>query len=65
MHFDQPNFTMAMILHLYEDIGRTWSSLVHDPDMVAHTDSPTSVLLLTVVHASGYNEPGQKPISHI
>ena len=65
MHFDQPSFTKARILHLSEDIGHTWSSLVHDPDMVAHTDSPTSVLLLTAVHASGYNEPGQKPISHI
>ncbi|KAF3539316.1 hypothetical protein F2Q69_00019374 [Brassica cretica] len=65
MHFDQPNLTKARILHLSEDIGRTWSSLAHDPDMVAYTDSPTSVILLTAVHASGYNEPGQKPISHI
>ncbi|WZY93951.1 hypothetical protein YC2023_066280 [Brassica napus] len=61
-HFDEPSFTKARILHLSEDIGHTWSSLVHDPDMVAHTDSPTSVLLLTAVPASGYNEPGQKPI---
>ncbi|KAF3552042.1 hypothetical protein DY000_02004691 [Brassica cretica] len=65
MHFDQPNFTKARIFHLSEDIGRTWSSLVHDPDMVVHTDSPTSVVLLTTVHASGYNESGQKPNSHL
>ncbi|KAF2616633.1 hypothetical protein F2Q68_00038849 [Brassica cretica] len=65
MHFDQPNLTKAKIFHLSEDIGRTWSSLVHDPDMVVHTDSPTSVILLTAVHASGYNESGQKPNSHL
>ena len=65
MHFDQPNLTKARIFHLSEDIGRTWSSLVHDPDMVVHTDSPTSVVLLTAVHASGYNESGQKPNSHL
>ncbi|KAG5393517.1 hypothetical protein IGI04_023480 [Brassica rapa subsp. trilocularis] len=47
MHFDQPNLTKARILHLFEDIGRTWSSLVHDLDMVVNTDSPTSVVLLT------------------
>ncbi|WZZ66301.1 hypothetical protein YC2023_077671 [Brassica napus] len=61
MHFDQPNFTKARIFHLSEDIGHTWSSMVHDLDMVVHTDSPTSVVLLTAVHASGYNEYGQKP----
>ncbi|KAF2603018.1 hypothetical protein F2Q70_00025993 [Brassica cretica] len=60
MHFDQPNLTKARILHLSEDIGHTWSSMVHDLDMVVHTDSPTSVVLLTAVHASGYNESGQK-----
>ncbi|WZZ34608.1 hypothetical protein YC2023_018009 [Brassica napus] len=61
MHFDQSNLTKARILHLSEDIGHTWSSMVHDLDMVVHTDSPTSVVLLTAVHASGYNESGQKP----
>ncbi|KAF2590414.1 hypothetical protein F2Q70_00040802 [Brassica cretica] len=65
MHFDQPNLTKARILHLSEDIGHTWSSMVHDLDMVVHTDSPTSVVLLTAVHASGYNESGQKPNSHL
>ncbi|KAF2582561.1 hypothetical protein F2Q68_00003283 [Brassica cretica] len=65
MHFDQPNLTKARIFHLSEHIGRTWSSLVHDPDMVVHTDSPTSIVLLTAVHASGYNESGQKPNSHL
>ena len=65
MHFDQPNLTTARIFHLSEDIGRTWSSLVHDPDMVVHTDSPTSIVLLTAVRASGYNESGQKPNSHL
>ncbi|KAF3496311.1 hypothetical protein DY000_02053363 [Brassica cretica] len=55
MHFDQPNLTKARILHLSEDIGHTWSSMVHDLNMVVHTDSPTSVVLLTAVHASGYN----------
>ena len=47
MHFDQPNLTKARILHLSEDIGHTWSSMVHDLDMVVHTDSPTTVVLLT------------------
>uniref|UniRef100_A0A0D3EBM9 CCHC-type domain-containing protein n=1 Tax=Brassica oleracea var. oleracea TaxID=109376 RepID=A0A0D3EBM9_BRAOL len=65
MHFDQPNLTKARILHLSEDIGHTWSSMVFDLDMVVHTDSPTSVVLLTAVHASGYNESGQKPNSHL
>ncbi|WZZ72216.1 hypothetical protein YC2023_083586 [Brassica napus] len=65
MHFDQPNLTKARILHLSEDIGHTWSSMVHDLDMVVHTDSPTSVVLLTAVHASGYSESGQKPNSHL
>ncbi|KAL0677806.1 hypothetical protein Bca4012_005787 [Brassica carinata] len=65
MHFDQPNLNKARILHLSEDIGHTWSSMVYDLDMVVHTDSPTSVVLLTAVHASGYNESGQKPNSHL
>ncbi|KAF3558364.1 hypothetical protein F2Q69_00015251 [Brassica cretica] len=65
MHFDHPNLTKARILHLSEDIGRTWTSLVHETDMVVLTDSPTSVLLLTAVHASGYNESGRKPNSHL
>uniref|UniRef100_A0A0D3CTF5 Uncharacterized protein n=1 Tax=Brassica oleracea var. oleracea TaxID=109376 RepID=A0A0D3CTF5_BRAOL len=61
----EPNLTKARIFHLSEDIGHTWSSMVHDLDMVVHTDSPTSVVLLTAVHASGYNESGQKPNSHL
>uniref|UniRef100_A0A0D3DL02 Helitron helicase-like domain-containing protein n=1 Tax=Brassica oleracea var. oleracea TaxID=109376 RepID=A0A0D3DL02_BRAOL len=65
MHFDQPNLTKARILHQSEDIGHTWFSMVHDQNMVVHTDSPTSVVLLTAVHASGYNESGQKPNSHL
>uniref|UniRef100_A0A0D2ZTW5 CCHC-type domain-containing protein n=1 Tax=Brassica oleracea var. oleracea TaxID=109376 RepID=A0A0D2ZTW5_BRAOL len=65
MHFYQPNLTKARIFHLSEDIGHTWSSMVHDLDMVVHTDSPTSFVLLTAVHASGYNESGQKPNSHL
>ncbi|KAF3586443.1 hypothetical protein F2Q69_00029958 [Brassica cretica] len=40
MHFDQPNLTKARILHLSEDIGHTWFSMVHDLDMVVHADSP-------------------------
>ncbi|KAF3539474.1 hypothetical protein F2Q69_00024315 [Brassica cretica] len=47
MHIDQPNLTKARILHLSENIGHTWSSMVHDLDMVVHTDSPTSVVLFT------------------
>ncbi|WZZ52917.1 hypothetical protein YC2023_053024 [Brassica napus] len=35
--------------------------MVHDLDMVVNTDSPPSVVLLTAVHASGYNESGHKP----
>ena len=65
MDFSFGNLTKARILHLSEDIGHTWPSLVHETDMVVRTDSPTSVLLFTAVHASGYNESGQKPNSHL
>ncbi|KAF2533587.1 hypothetical protein F2Q70_00030759 [Brassica cretica] len=46
----------------YDTLG---SNMVHDLDMVVHTDSPPSVVLLTAVHASGYNESGHKPNSHL
>ncbi|WZY77786.1 hypothetical protein YC2023_024170 [Brassica napus] len=65
MDFSFGNLTKARILHLSGDIGHTWPSLVHEMDMVVRTDSPPSVLLLTAVHASGYNESGQKPNSHL
>ncbi|KAF2604001.1 hypothetical protein F2Q70_00025995 [Brassica cretica] len=65
MDFSFGNLTKARIIHLSEDIGRTWPSLVHETDMVVHTDSPTSVVLLTTIHASGYNEYGPKLNCHL
>ncbi|KAF3555304.1 hypothetical protein F2Q69_00013058 [Brassica cretica] len=59
MNFEHLNFSKARILHLSEDLGRAWSSLVHETYPTDHTDSPTYVVLLTAVHTSGYIEPGQ------
>ncbi|KAF2548692.1 hypothetical protein F2Q70_00021501 [Brassica cretica] len=58
MNFEHLNFSKARILHLSEDLGRAWSSLIHGTYPADHTESPTYILLLTAVHTSGYVEPG-------
>lgn len=59
MKFDHLNFSKARILKLSDDLARIWTHSVHEGHPADRTARPTCVLLLTAMHTSGLDEPGQ------
>ncbi|KAF3568497.1 hypothetical protein DY000_02016338 [Brassica cretica] len=59
MDFTHPNFSKARIIHLSEDLAHVWTRIIREEHPAVRTDHPEFVHLLTAVHTSSPDEPGQ------